>query len=477
MKWYFAIVGFLVVSLLHAQSFKKLAASSACNDIDSLCHWYVDQTAAGCDHEKSVFFRRLCDEKKASYIDSVSIHQFALDLAELMSACNDSHFALDWIYLNRKFPRGNGFFPYWYTTTRGSSTVQLVLTDASPTSEIHGAEWIGLNGMKVSDLIAWAGRYVSVEDGAELSRDYLAACWLPWLLAQSDYFLKENEMCSSLAGMDSIRTRWSASDVKPRERKRSQPSSLAAKSEITFSIHNEKAILSVPTFAPKNMRRSLRKIDGFFRLVQRKGVGDIMIDLRNNGGGNSAFVEYLYSFLDTAGATSPGAIIQRSSGLAKKRLQPWLRNGKFRRRYGDDEDAMAAMRLLHLPDATCDTVYFKERILQKKERVYNGVCVVAINGQTASAAAYFTALMQRNKRGQVIGQSCNANASESGGNALPVILGESGIRVFIPLIRYIYFDIDSTVRKAIRPDLEIWPSMHDISHDLDPIIKQFLRHE
>jgi hypothetical protein len=478
MKWWFVAMGCIVLSFSSAQTFRKLSRAEACRDIDSLCQWYVDQSAAGCDHSKGEVFRHACGEKKSSLTDSISMHQFAFDLAELMAGCNDAHFSLDWMYFNRKFSRGNGFFPYRYIPTKATKQIQIVITDPSENSEIHGAEWIELNGVEVAELIQWAGKFVSVEEGAEGMRDYLAACWLPWLLAPSGYLQRENEWGLRITdGGEILRSKWLSVNENQLEHGQRKSSSVRRSSEIAYSFHAEKAILRIPTFAPKNTLQSQRRINRFFRLTKRRGVDSILIDLRDNGGGNSAFVEYLYGFLDTAGVSAPMAIIQRSSAWATMRLHPWLRSGKLRRRYGHDEDSMAALRVLELKDGTCDTVDLKDRILQKERRVYNGKCFVAINGQTASAAAHFAVLLQRNGRGEIWGQPCNANSSESGGNAMRATLKESGIRIFIPLIRYVNFEVNNSVRKPVLPDHEIWPSLHDISKKIDTITNQFLYHE
>jgi hypothetical protein len=478
MKLCFAVIGSLFLSLTHAQRYQKLSPSQACRDIDSLCHWYVDQTAVGCNPVKSDFFRRACEQKKSTFTDSISIHQFAFELAEIIASCNDAHFALDWIYLNRKFPRGNGFFPYRYTATKGPLNIHLVITDSSPNSKIHGAEWLELNGITTTELIEWAGHYVSVEEGAEQARDYLAACWLPWLLAQSDHLFKDNEWSLRVPnGVEIIRNNWKAIDIKQLEQNHGSRKSIRGRSEISYSVRQKKAILKIPTFAPKSTLRGLRKINRFFRWIKLNGVESILIDLRDNGGGNSAFVEYLYSFLDTAGVAAPHAIVQRSSELSRKRLHPWIKNGILRRRILRDEDGMAAMRVMELPNEICDTVYLKERIIQKQNQVYQGRCFVAVNGQTASAAGHFAALMQSTGRGKIIGQTCNANSSDSGGNAMRVILGESRLSVLLPLIRYINFEVNNSVRNPIIPDIELWPNIHDISQQYDVIINRYIQHE
>ena len=478
MRWIIVSLGCCILSLCHAQTLKKLSPTEACRDIDSLYHYYVDQSTIGCDNIKATRFRIACDKKKSAITDSITVHALAFELAELMAGCNDAHFSLDWMYLNRKFPRGNGFFPYRYIATRNNSALRLVITEYSRGSEIDGAEWLELNGVQVADLIQWAAKYVSVEEGADTVRDYIAACWLPWLLAQSDHLKKSNEW--SLRSNDNgnvTRAQWPAIEAKELEARMRNRVSKSDKSGMSYSIHGEKAVLKISTFAPKNTLRSLRKLDRFFRVVNRKHTTSILLDLRDNGGGNSAFVEYLYSFLDTAGVSAPQAIIQRSSEWAKRRLLPWTSQRSLLSLLEQDEDARAALRLLSLPDGTCDTVYLHERIHQRENRVYNGECFVAVNGQTASAAAHFAALMQRNGKGRILGQPCNANTTDSGGNAIRLTLRASGIRIIVPMIRYINFEVDNSVRKPLLPDIEIWPDHHDISQRDDAIINWFLQHE
>jgi hypothetical protein len=472
MKGFVSGLVFLWGSLMSAQSEIRFSRVEACSDIDSLCRWYVEHSWAGCNDSLSDVFRSYCASTKESITDSISVHDLAFTLARLISRCNDAHFALDWVYMNREFPRSRERFPFRIEVAKDSTSLRLLVIDDQKFSQYDGAEWIDFNGEKVNELLSWTGSFVSVEDGAEGVRDFLAACWLPLILPQSNLFANENVWgFRKIVGNDTLCSFKQENFLEMKSVRRD---------DVKYHFYPDaKAVLTISSFSPRHMNASLREVNRFFRAVRRKGTSSVMIDLRSNGGGNSAWVEYLYSFLDTAGVIAPFAIIQRNGVLARRRLQPWMdkKGNVFRKRMSRDEDARISLRLLNLPDGQCDTVYLKDKIVQEKKYVYGGKCVVAVNGQTASAAAHFATIIQRNGRGIVIGQPCNANVSGSGGNAMPVYLPKSRIRVLIPLIRYINFHVNKEVGKPLIPDLELWPAMHDISDRKDVVLNHFLLYE
>lgn len=233
------------------------------------------------------------------------------------------------------------------------------------------------------------------------------------------------------------------------------------------------AYLKVGSFAPANGARFDRFLRDAFKEMKSRETEQLIIDLRDNSGGSSGWVEYLYSFIDTNGYNTPDNIIARASPLARKRtsfhkpLNRWVMKTFFKK----NENAMAFLQSYLSLDGANDTIYFKDPVLQKKDRVFSGTTYLLINGLTASAGVDFTNVFKQRKRGVIVGEPCLGPITGTFGNATACELPNTGMIVNISTIRYNYDKSFRYDEKPIFPDHYIVTTPGDLANGRDTQLK------
>jgi hypothetical protein len=260
---------------------------------------------------------------------------------------------------------------------------------------------------------------------------------------------------------------------------RKQRTKQGAYDRFKWQINGEKdyAYLRVGTFAPDVKDKYKRTVKQAFREIQNAGVHHLILDISGNGGGSSNHVEYLYSFIDTAGYNTPCNVIglnsrlsEERAGLASKKWTKWL----LRTFWSKDEDVSGFLKIADLPMGEGDTVYFTEPVRQKNY-VFQGDVILLIDGMTASAGVDFTHAFKERNRGCVIGESCMGPATGTFGNPSMYVLPCSELKFYIATIRYNYDNSFTVDRRSIQPDLEVSISSYDLEHKQNSLIEAALQ--
>ncbi|WP_134790043.1 S41 family peptidase, partial [Flavobacterium psychrophilum] len=68
-------------------------------------------------------------------------------------------------------------------------------------------------------------------------------------------------------------------------------------SSLTFSNNNKTALLTYNTFKSDKYNNFKKITDDYFKKILQYKVTDLIIDLRNNGGGEEGFEDYVFSYL------------------------------------------------------------------------------------------------------------------------------------------------------------------------------------
>jgi C-terminal processing protease CtpA/Prc len=178
---------------------------------------------------------------------------------------------------------------------------------------------------------------------------------------------------------------------------------------------NGVAVLTVGTFDMKGNKFN-QFLKNSFAEINRRQCRTVIIDLRNNGGGEDENGACQYSYL-TNRPFSYYASVETVERKFRPEEHPQLR--------------------LQQPSSTpfLGDVYF------------------LINGYTFSAAAEFCAVARSEKRGEFIGEETGGGYyGNTAGNDTVLVLPKTGIKVVIPLVKYTL-----AVHKAEYPDRGIIP--------------------
>lgn len=180
-----------------------------------------------------------------------------------------------------------------------------------------------------------------------------------------------------------------------------------------------------------------RYLKGLRKEMKRKGIRNLVIDVRNTGGRELAMAESIYSFI----AIEPFRVVQDMTVRS-------VDTPKYYSYVTPEPEFYETVQLLFLPNGSgSHGVRPDDHRLEPippMDRAYTGKVHVVCNGGTRGAAAAFVMLAKRTKRARVVGEEVGANSvSFTGGRTLDVELPNSKLRFSIPLVRYVPFGSSS----------------------------------
>ncbi|WP_347218396.1 S41 family peptidase [Chryseobacterium sp.] len=212
-----------------------------------------------------------------------------------------------------------------------------------------------------------------------------------------------------------------------------------------------------------NRKIAEHQLDIFFSKLDNLKTKNLIIDMRDNGGGSAEIANYLFSYL----IDQPYYYFDYV-GAKYNSVKGW-------KKYAQNPENIEEINLketkvkngLNCFTETDGDDYWWFEKQQNKPNFYKGKISVLINGGCFSTTGHFLALMREYKIGTFFGEySQGSNYSNSGGQAF--ILPYSKIRVWIPTLQYKMRTPNfKTDPKGIKPDLEIEIQPNDLKTKFD----------
>jgi hypothetical protein len=193
------------------------------------------------------------------------------------------------------------------------------------------------------------------------------------------------------------------------------------------------AVMTLSSFSNERLDKTKENFAGFlaasFKELKAKGIRKLIIDLRQNGGGD-----------DTNGALLYRYLTDRSFAF-----------------YASLESTTCRFTAADHPNLA---------IQQPEADNYNGKVAFLIEGKSFSGAAEFSAIAKSNGRGAFIGEETGGGYyGNTSGSRLTIVLPNTNIRVNIPLKKYVM-----AVKKTRYKDRGVVPD-----HIIIPTIQEFLQ--
>ncbi len=207
---------------------------------------------------------------------------------------------------------------------------------------------------------------------------------------------------------------------------------------------NSTAILTIKTFNEDFLKISNEDFASFlnksFREINQKGIKTLIIDLRNNSGGQDVFGSLLYSYL----TDKPFSYYASIESVSKKFT-------------ASDHPNLAVQK----PNKN----NFKNTVL------------FLINGKSFSTTAEFCSIAKSNKRGMFTGEETGGGYyGNISGERATIILPNSKIKINIPLDKYVMAVQKAKYKdRGIIPEYVILPTIDDIIQNKDVQLNAVLK--
>ncbi len=387
---------------------------------------------------------------------------FSWVVSQLLRSLNDSHTQISYGVLWRQHLKNGGrVLPI---RKRGDIVVKGPKAGLSP-----GDQLIAIEGWSLSQIDELALAYTVREGDSPISEIRMQDALFSLTIAQ---FVIQNKDSITIQYRDSQGVQhWRKCKTMNDKDWKLYLKELNREKEVpNFKMENGIGILQIPSFAPEKFGQQHRVIRRAFRKMHRQQADTLVIDIRNNAGGLSTEVEYLYSFLSPQGYNTPHNIISKASTIGRQRYR--MLNHPFVQKLvlfalKNQENIYQYVYLRSQPLGEQDTVYFHQALMQKRYR-FDGKVILWVNGLSASASVDFTHAIRLNHRGEIWGEPVMGGMKGTFGNTSTYLIPNSKLIAQISTIRYNYDASWLYDPEPISPDVWVEWSHDAIRNGIDP---------
>jgi C-terminal processing protease CtpA/Prc len=226
-------------------------------------------------------------------------------------------------------------------------------------------------------------------------------------------------------------------------------------------------ILAVRTFSSDAFRSAKIGYPTFlknaFQELEKRNTRHLIIDLRDNGGGDDAYGKILFQHLIDKPFQYYAHLRMNQSEFSFLEYTnvPQEQRNRF------------ASRLKKNDEGTYDLLFHPNLGEQKPiPPVFKGKVYVLINGNSFSGTGECTSLMNHHQVATFIGEECGAGYYGNTSGFMPLLtLPNTQIRVRIPMLRYTMAVSGYPEDRGIIPDYPVSPTIEDLVNGKDTVME------
>lgn len=213
---------------------------------------------------------------------------------------------------------------------------------------------------------------------------------------------------------------------------------------LEFIDGSKTAVLTIKDFHRATLRQSYgqafrKTIRQYFTQIGEKGVEHLILDMRNNQGGEMGYGTLLLSYL----LHEPFSIVEEYYKVGSPHAAPENRNIKCK------GPSMGTFR--------------------PKSNAFGGKLYVLVNGGSFSNTCMVSSALRHYKRGVFIGEETGGNPNIICGSVQYKILPNTKIKVEIPTLRFILRNKEQHNGRGLMPEYLIRPSIQDVIQNRDVV--------
>lgn len=376
-------------------------------------------------------FETRFEHAKLQLADSLTIFEFYNVIAPVVASLADGHTSI--YFPNRQLMESDiKIFPFSVMVDyRDSSAVVRRDFSESLSGISEGAELLIINNRNIKDVIGQMLTCVSGEKdffkAAMVNRLFPALLFT--LYAEEDFLVDykyEEKLAQKIVQGSSI------SDINAR--RGAQSAAVRPDYSISFDEENKIAIIDFLRFNdPERMRAFL---DSAFALIHDRGINDLIIDIRQNGGGRSSVGDEFFQYISPVPFQQFGGVVVR---ISQRMIDYFLERQNFQ-----------------YPDSIGIRTHFETNLSELRENPlrFDGNIILLTSNFSFSSAAGFSWAFKYFGMGTIVGEETGGLAV-CFGDVIPQILPHSGLQVGVSHKKfYQYGATDENVHGTI-PDYEV----------------------
>lgn len=241
-------------------------------------------------------------------------------------------------------------------------------------------------------------------------------------------------------------------------------------------IEDKTALLSINSFDKKDLNsgtvRYKKYLAQFFKRIQAQGIENLIIDLRENGGGEDNYASLLYRYLTDQAFVYYQSMECNSvpyEGLSDRVYLPTeVKNGLIRRIF-----------IKKTKDGYFVKPTFRTKGLRKqkpKKDHFSGNLYFLTSGKSYSASAEIVSFAQAYRPNTYfVGQEAGgAIAGNTSALSAYTVFKNTQIAAYIPLVRYTMNIKNPKFGRGVEPDFPIIPSLNAYQKGIDEALEKAL---
>jgi hypothetical protein len=249
--------------------------------------------------------------------------------------------------------------------------------------------------------------------------------------------------------------------TQPKQKKQTRLERLQETRSLAVDTADNTAIITINSFSGGSLRKFYRQT---FRYIKKTGINNVVIDIRNNGGGRIRLSTLLTKYVSRVNFK-----VADTTYAVVKSLRPYSKyiKGSF----------MDNLGLFFLTKKKSDGLYHFghwERKVNKPKAVnnYTGNLYVLIAGNTFSAAALFSNAVKGQPGVVLLGEDTGGGWHGNNGILIPdIVLPNTHIKVRLPLFRLVQYHHAPKDGRGIPPDIYLGTNYNALVKGFDYKIK------